>query len=95
MSDDFPESSVAVPATYPPALAKACEDSFDYALGLVGGEVIFFARAEPINETWVHLDDVTRGPTALRDDNQQATFDRGLDVRLDSIVWVADAPHGS
>lgn len=95
---------------YPPALAKACCDSFDYALGLKTGQIIYFDEAEPRGRRWVHLDGVKSyghiKPNAdARDEGwvtgrdgkryEGALFDRGVDVAIDAIAWVADAPHGS
>lgn len=95
LDDATPASSV--PSSYPPALAKACEDEFDYALGLRDGTVIFFTGAVPVSDSWVTLNGVTNGPSATRGggDSRCATFERGLDVNLAHIAWVADAPHGS
>lgn len=91
---------------YPPALAKACWDSFDYALMLRSGTVIYFREARPVSAAWVTLNvihavmpaskfrpDVYPEPMFCRGD--ETVFPRGLDVRVDDIAWVADAPHGS
>ena len=78
---------------YPAALLKAHRDSFDYALRLRTGEVVRFESAH-INGEWAHL-------TLLPDDMQLAIdglpylMERGVDVRIADIVWVADAPEGS
>jgi len=76
------------------ALAKACQDCFDYAMKLRTGEVINFSFAEVINNEWVHL--------TLKETNEQPIAnriaypaDRGVDVRMSDIVWVMDAPEGS
>lgn len=85
--------------SYPPALAKACYDPFDYAMGLTDGTVIFFEYAEPVSRLWVTIMGVRQGPRAvLQDgtsDRSNAIFERGLDVRVSQIAWVADAPYGS
>ncbi len=76
------------------ALAKACQDPFDYALKLRTGEVIRFHSAEVYRPGWVHLGvfDPDQQP-----DKDRLPFkaDRGVDVRIDDIVWVMDAPEGS
>lgn len=91
---------------YPPALAKACWDSFDYALMLRSGMVVYFREATPVSSAWVTLREVHAvmpankfrpdkypDPTFCR--GSESVFPRGLDVRVDDIAWVADAPHGS
>jgi len=93
----------------PPALAKACNDPFDYALRLVTGEVIFFNEAE-LHGQWVHLKGCgvhSANDGSLRAHHRNNTYGhddeyalpieaaRGLDVRIDHIVWCADAPDGS
>lgn len=76
------------------ALAKACEDPFDYALKLKTGEVIYFHQASILNKEWIHL-------SLLPYDDQPSVgriaykADRGVDVRMSEIVWVMDAPNGS
>lgn len=75
----------------PEALVKAVGDQpFEYALMLRDGTVIEFEGAEPQRVGWILLDRpriVNRG--------YNACFERGLEVRLDEIVLVSDAPHGS
>jgi hypothetical protein len=76
------------------ALAKACVDHFDYALKLRTGEVIRFTDAEIIRPGWIHLE--VREPAAQPRMNRLPFMaDRGIDVRIDEIVWVMDAPEGS
>ena len=76
------------------ALAKACQDPFDYALKLRTGEVIRFHCAEVYRPGWVHLD--VFGPDQQPDKNcLPFKADRGIDVRIEDIVWVMDAPEGS
>lgn len=80
----------------PDALAKACVDSFEYMLGLRTGQVIQFGSAEVSQDhKWVHL-----APSDFERDDPfmtgiEAPFERGIDVRVEDIVWVADAPYGS
>ncbi|MAD79433.1 MAG: hypothetical protein CMJ50_01130 [Planctomycetaceae bacterium] len=78
---------------YPPALAKACVDPFDYAMKLETGELIFFEEATPHNFDWVYIRS-TDDPSDRRP-RDIPLCDRGLFVRVSSIVWVADAPNGS
>ena len=78
---------------YPPALMKAVCDPYDYALRLVTGEIVYFSEAT-ISGEWVHLDQVGQlRPVDSRPFDIPAP--RGVDIRVDSIVWVTDAPHGS
>ena len=76
------------------ALAKACQDPFDYAMKLRTGEVIDFSFAKVLNKEWVHLEikPMDEQPEANR---IAYPADRGVDVRLSDIVWVMDAPRGS
>jgi len=76
------------------ALAKACQDPFDYAMKLRTGEVIDFTEARVLNKDWVHLEikPPDEQPKANRIAYQAV---RGIDVRLSDIIWVMDAPRGS
>jgi pyruvate/2-oxoacid:ferredoxin oxidoreductase beta subunit len=78
---------------YPPALLKACYDPFDYALQLSTGHVIRFHEAR------IHGDYVTLFGDGGPEDQGVAGLahgcPRGVDVRVDAIVWCADAPDGS
>jgi len=80
----------------PPALAKAMYDqSFDYALGLCTGEVIRLGTAHiSADGKWVHLSDMGGYGDETYTVSTSASFPfvRGVDVRLDDIVWVAEAP---
>jgi hypothetical protein len=98
--DDGP----CVPANYPYALRKACEDTFCYALGLSTGTVVFFGSAHPLSAEWVCLNEVEEviPPVYQRmyfssgdHRDHTATFDRGMEIQVSMIVWVADAPFGS
>lgn len=81
---------------WPPALAKASCDPFFYAAFVEDLGVVIFTDAEHVSPGWVRLmpaepdhydsSDIERLPFA---------FDRGVEVRLSSIKWVADAPWGS
>lgn len=81
----------------PAALGKAIDDPFDYALGLRTGQIVFFTSASlSKNRQWVHLD--LDNSFVHRDQEKgeiELPFERGLDVRVADIVWVADAPYGS
>lgn len=82
----------------PSALVKACSDHFYYGLRLTTGELIYFNEAR-IKGDWVHLDvaDGVNKPDHWHKPppSENPLWERGVDVRLDQIVWVADAPHGS
>ena len=91
-----------VDAGWPPALIKAVNDPFDYAMKLKDGTTIFFEYVEPNGKhnewVWVRLSDLHRGGDVYaRSFNHTVKIgqDRGLEVRLSEIVWVADAPFGS
>jgi len=74
------------------ALAKACQDPFDYALRLRTGEVVLFTEAWLLNKEWVRLE---VKPTQPPRQSLPYPAPRGIDVRLSDIVWVMDAPEGS
>jgi hypothetical protein len=80
-----------------PALAKACLDDFDYALRLKSGEVIRFTSAEWHGNGWLTLNGIDPAEDFRPPHRQDLPFpaDRGVDVRLDDILWVMDAPCGS
>jgi len=90
---------------WPPALAKAGIDFFDYALGLRNGTVLRFNEARYIDQEWVHLSagcepryeglEMLWPPLGEHRDMGPLCFQRGIDVRLMEIAWVADAPYGS
>ena len=81
-------------------IAKACCDDFYFAMGLKTGATVYFGSAK-VNGDWVHLNSVnTSGGWAGLNgtqllDNRDREFDRGMDVHISAIAWVADAPHGS
>lgn len=82
-----------------PALAKACMDSFDYALKLKSGEVIRFQEATWHGNGWLTLGGITDDSGDNRKLHEVPDLpypaDRGVDVRLEEILWVMDAPCGS
>lgn len=77
---------------YGPVLIKAIVDEFDYAVGLVSGEVIRFTKAETHGD-WVTLGDIDLDKSKLP--AQLSCPERGLDVRISQIAWACDAPQGS
>jgi hypothetical protein len=81
----YTEDKAPIVNSYPPALAKACCDPFEYQVCLSTGEIIDFEHAEPISRDWVHLNKISGGRRAAR----------GLNVAVEKIVWVADCPEGS
>lgn len=76
-------------------MQKACEDHFEYALGLRDGTVFYFREAERDGRDWLHLSPVTSHNVPSVDGERQFTFERGLQVRIADIAWISDAPFGS
>lgn len=74
---------------YPYPLAKATVDNFDYALKTKSGCMFRFSSATAVNDKWVIIEGGYGG------NGYQAAHPRGTYIRLDEIVWVADAPEGS
>jgi len=101
--DPEEEALKLVEAGWPYALIKATQDEFDYALALKSGEVFFFrhARAQ-LCLKWAtifphdfhDLKDL-RGAFDLRANTVGIGQDRGLEIHIDNIAWVTDAPFGS
>lgn len=85
----------------PAALIKACCDEFTYAMRLRSGEVIQFNSASwAPGSQWVQIQQIgsvrpDRDIALHRFSSDAMSFDRGMDVRISDIVWVADAPWGS
>ena len=80
-------------------LEKSQVDQFDYALKLITGERIRFSYATKHGD-WLFLGEARydRGvdkDTISWQNSSEGDFPRGLDVRISSIVWMADAPYGS
>ena len=70
-------------------LCKAQYDPFEYALGLVTGETIYFESAKAVgNGEWLHLSGLRNQDTSDMDDRE-----RGVDVRISAIVWIRDTGH--
>jgi len=84
---------------YPASLLKAVSDNpFDYACKLATGETVRFSGAL-IRGDWVELSGVD-GPNCSADkdygvEGLRFPCPRGVDVRIDHIIWCADAPEGS
>lgn len=73
---------------YPESLLKAMVDSsYSYELGLRTGEVVEFSGCR-LDGTYVHLLE----PLGISDDGVKRlpVYSRGLDVRVDDIVWCRD-----
>jgi hypothetical protein len=87
--------------SWPSALGKAAHEDHDYAVGLRDGTVVRFGRAQLTRAGWalllpagrvnrlyvVSLYDRLAGPGT--------SWTHGIEVRVDSVVWVADTPSGS
>jgi transcriptional regulator with XRE-family HTH domain len=88
--------SVPETAGWPWALEKATCDPFNYALGLRNGAVITFTEATLTAAGWVLIAEpkILAGPGASVYE-RSFTFERGMEVRVDEIAWVVDAPWGS
>ncbi len=83
----------------PDALIKSLEDPFDYALGLKDKSVIFFSHAELLSEEWIKIFLASNQGRSeyfnISGLDVKFGLDRGLEIRISEIVWVADAPFGS
>jgi hypothetical protein len=94
----------------PTILVKASCDPFQYALGLKNGTVFVFSEADlgPPTEFngWFMIRDVQshtvpRIPESPNPDlaysivESGISFDRGVEIHLSQVAWVADAPFGS
>ena len=95
---DLTEEVLCEQFGFPPALAKAIMDPFDYAIGLRDGKIIHFSEAkfDIHNPGWIHLDEVqAEGKAQAKGISIPYPLDRGVDVRIADIMWAADAPNGS
>ena len=87
---------------YPPALIKATCDPFDYAVKVRDIGVLEFEHAS-IHGEWATI--YPHGGTFNRPFHDQRyghelqslpyNMDRGLEIRVNDIIWIADAPNGS
>lgn len=79
-------------AGWPDALAEAAVREMEYRLGLVDGTAIKFRRATPAAPPvtgWVHLSKVQVKFPGLDPNKERVSFQDGIDVRVDRIVWAA------
>lgn len=86
----------------PADLDKCEQDFFDYAIGLKNGHV-FRVSTCTIHGRWARFElhdtpehnipDVSNPKDIMK--LGKFPFDRGVQVRISEIAWVADAPHGS
>lgn len=86
------EGAQLAAAGWPPALVKAVFDSFQYAAFVLHLGEVEFESAEDAGGGWVRLRPGDVGGPAGR---LSFPFPRGVEVRLEDIRWVADAPSGS
>lgn len=92
IEDTWDFQAELIKAGLPSALAKACIDYHDYMLGLRNGQIIIFKEAKhTIGSKYVHLIDCT---LEVQDSDDQQ-FERGMDLLLSEIAWVADSPNGT
>jgi hypothetical protein len=86
---------------WPDHLIKAANDPFIYAAYVDGMGVILFTEADVAGVGWVHLKGIQDHEKSCggfwdqTNREHRMNFERGVDVRLDAIRWVADAPWGS
>jgi hypothetical protein len=78
----------------PPALVKAVGDRFQYACRLRTGDIVRFTGAE-IRGAYATLELDTQLWPGDPAREVPYPFPRGLDVRIEDIVWCGDAPEGS
>lgn len=91
----------------PPSLEKALTDSFHYAMELKNGMVIEFESASLCGK-YAHLDGISDVYERNAPENVfvgeyfgrnlkvfKSKYPRGIDIAIDEIVWVCDAPEGS
>lgn len=93
-SNDHHYACPACEQRYPDALLKAVRDPFDYALRLVTGEVVRFHQAD-IKRGWAWLQGSAYEGSDGGVQGLKHPCDRGVWVRIEHVVWVADAPEGS
>jgi len=75
---------------WPDTLIKAEVDPFFYLAFVQNLGLVYFTSADYERPGWVHLNLDGQDRNKL-----VAPFCRGVDVRLEDIRWVADAPLGS
>lgn len=74
------------PSPWQTVLDKAGEDYFTYLMRLKTGEVIHFSKARDVGDYVSLTECQILFPPGLT----HTKFNRGMDVRKDAIVWVAD-----
>lgn len=82
---------------FPPALLKAATDRpWQYAVQLRAGPLLYFTGAE-LHGNWVTLDFLDMMDEYAQHNRRilPYPFPRGLDIAVDDIVWIGDAPNGS
>lgn len=81
----------------PPVLAKAADDEWSFLLETKSGQQFIFGSIEVVDKDWIHLNPVDpdyskqqyfAGPP--RKPDAHFIEERGIDIRLDTISWVAD-----
>jgi hypothetical protein len=74
-------------------LIKAAVDEFDYAMGLADGTIIRFRLLQIVADGWVHI----KPENIDRDEPCKIPYilERGIDINIRQIMWIADAPNGS
>ena len=87
------------PVGWPDALWKARCDPFTYVMCLRNGQMWRFESAcVCVDAAFVHLVYVRAESSktgSIGNGRGPSMFDRGVDVRIADIVWVADCPEGS
>jgi hypothetical protein len=77
---------------WPPVLQKAVYDPYDYYLVTRSGLSFWFSKASYLNPRWVLLEEVKAAGDQLnlRWGGVQFGFERGVELRVSEIVFVAD-----
>ena len=77
---------------WPSVLTKAIIDEYMYMLKLKTGEVYAFENAKYINDEFVWIATTFHvGPyEEMKIPEPSIFFDRGMEIRISDIVWVAD-----
>lgn len=87
--DQAREFSLIERLNLPPVLVKSFYDSYAYLLETKSGRQFRYESASLINEEWVHI---SISPYYMDERLADAGFgDRGVDVRISEIAWIADA----
>lgn len=87
------ESRSLEAAGWPSSLIKAVFDPFEYTAGVQGLGVIEFESARVDSPGWVHLISPHTSEVVGPNPAHAAHWQRGIDVRLSAILWVADGGH--